>query len=88
LKDRFEGADRPNLIDALRAPGPHSRRQGACGSVRCSRRSGRVLKGARLIVEDAGVNDIYLLVAGSVAVVVKGNEVATRRAGQGVDEMA
>lgn len=45
-------------------------------------------KGNALITQDAQDNDILLLVAGSVAIVVNGHERAVRNAGQHVGEMA
>lgn len=44
-------------------------------------------KGGKLITEGGEDNDIYSLLAGAVAVVVKGNEIAIRKAGQHVGEM-
>lgn len=45
-------------------------------------------KGDKLITEGGEDNDIYLLLTGSVAVVIKGNDINTRKAGQHVGEMA
>jgi CRP/FNR family cyclic AMP-dependent transcriptional regulator len=45
-------------------------------------------KGDKIITEGGEDNDIYLLVAGSVSIVIKGNEYTTRKAGQHVGEMA
>ncbi|WP_164939540.1 Crp/Fnr family transcriptional regulator [Bradyrhizobium zhanjiangense] len=44
--------------------------------------------GENIIVQHAVDNDIYLLVAGTVAVVVNGAQVAIRSAGQHIGEMA
>jgi CRP/FNR family cyclic AMP-dependent transcriptional regulator len=88
LKDRFEGAGRPNLIDALRRQDLISGDKALAEVFAAAGTLEEYSKGARMIVEDAADNDIYLLLAGSVAVVVKGNEVATRKAGQSVGEMA
>ncbi|MGC1259022.1 MAG: cyclic nucleotide-binding domain-containing protein, partial [Candidatus Acidiferrales bacterium] len=45
-------------------------------------------KGDKIITEAGEDNDIYLLLTGSLAVVVKGNDINTRKAGQHVGEMA
>lgn len=45
-------------------------------------------KGSALITQDAQDNDVFLLVAGSVAIVVNGYERAVRTAGQHIGEMA
>ena len=45
-------------------------------------------KGHKIITQGGEDNDIYLLVAGDVSIVIKGNEYTTRKAGQHVGEMA
>jgi hypothetical protein len=45
-------------------------------------------KGQGVINEGACDNDIFLLIAGTVGIVVSGSEIATRKAGQFVGEMA
>lgn len=45
-------------------------------------------KGQKIISLGGEDNDIYLLVAGDVSIVIKGNEYTTRKAGQHVGEMA
>lgn len=88
MKERFEGGGRPNLIDALR-------RQeiiGGAATLAESFASAGIVeeyqKGDTIIAEGAHDNDVYLLIAGSVAVVVKSNNIATRSAGQSIGEMA
>lgn len=88
MKERFEGGGRPNLIDALR-------RQeiiGGAATLAESFASAGIVeeyqKGDTIITEGAHDNDVYLLIAGSVAVVVKSNNIATRSAGQSIGEMA
>jgi CRP/FNR family cyclic AMP-dependent transcriptional regulator len=88
LKDRFEGAGRPNLIDALRRQEFIGGDKALAEVFATAGTLEEYPKGAGIIVEGAPDNDIYLLVAGSVAVVVKGNEVAIRKSGQTVGEMA
>ena len=88
MKERFEGKNRSNLIDALK-------RQefvgGDAAIAEAMAEQGELVEFAktdRLIVEDAEDNDIYLLLAGSVSIVIKGNEYTTRNAGKHVGEMA
>lgn len=87
MKERFEGEGRPNLIDALK------RQEFVGGDTAIAERmlqQGQLLefhKGEKLIVEGGEDNDIYLLVAGDVSIVIKGNEYRTRKAGQHVGEM-
>src|ERR1039458_2109010 len=88
MKERFEGDNRHNLIDALK-------RQEFVGGdavlAEAMAQQGELVefqKLDRLIVEDAEDNDIYLLLAGSVSIVIKGIEYTTRNAGQHVGEMA
>jgi predicted nucleotide-binding protein len=88
MKERFEGEGRPNLIDALK-------RQEFVGGDAAMAESmvehGQLLefpKGEKLIVQGGEDNDIFLLVAGDVSIVIKGNEYTTRKAGQTVGEMA
>jgi predicted nucleotide-binding protein len=88
MKERFEGDNWPNLIDALK-------RQEFVGGefalAQAMAEQGQLLefpKGNKIIAQGAEDNDIYLLVAGDVSIVIKGNEYTTRRAGQSVGEMA
>ena len=83
---RGDGA--PDLIDALK------RQEVAAGRgdiVAALIKHGALVefaKGDRIIVEDGVDNDVFFLVSGSVSVTVKGKEVATRKAGEIVGEMA
>src|SRR5580700_8744205 len=45
-------------------------------------------KGHKIIIQGGEDNDIYLLLAGDVSIVIKGNEYTVRKAGQSVGEMA
>jgi len=84
MKERFEGDSRPNLIDALK------RQEFVGGEAALSEamaNEGELLefpKGHKIIVEGGEDNDIYLLVAGDVSIVIKGNEYTIRKAGQKV----
>lgn len=88
MKERFEGDNRPNLIDAL------LRQEFVGGNsalAEAMAEQGQLLeypKGHKIIVQGGEDNDIYLLVAGSVTIVISGNEYKIRKAGQSVGEMA
>jgi CRP/FNR family cyclic AMP-dependent transcriptional regulator len=88
MKERFENDGHQNLVDALK------RQEFVGGNAKLAEamiKRGELTeykKSDKLITEGGEDNDIYLLLAGSVAVVVKGNEVATRKASQHVGEMA
>ncbi len=88
MKERFEGDGRPNLIAAVQ------RQEFVGGSAEIAEAfaaKGALIefaKGDKLIVEGGEDNDLYLLLTGSVAIVIKGTNVNTRIAGQHVGEMA
>lgn len=88
MKERFEGNGHQNLIDAL------LHQELVAGDTNLANaivRQAQLLefsKGDKIITEGGEDNDIYLLVAGSVAIVIKGHEYTTRKAGQHVGEMA
>lgn len=88
MKERFEGTGRKNLVDALR------RQEIVAGNAELADlfiARGELVeyqRGDKIITEDGEDDDVYLLVAGSVAVLVKGTQVATRKAGQLIGEMA
>lgn len=88
MKERFEGDNRPNLIDALK------RQEFVGGDTAIAEAmavQGELLefsKGQKLIVQGGEDNDLYLLVAGTVSIIISGNEYKPRKAGQSVGEMA
>ena len=88
MKERFEKDGRPQLVDALK------RQEFVGGNLKLAEaliKHGELVeyqKGDKLITEGGEDNDIYLLLTGSVAVVIKGNDINTRKAGQHVGEMA
>jgi len=88
MKERFESSNRPQLIAALR------RQEFSGGEVAIAEALAAVgtlieaAKGDVLIVQDGTDNDVYLLIAGKVGIVVNGAEIAHRNAGQHVGEMA
>lgn len=87
MKERFEGDNGPQLIAALR------RQDFAGGDAKIAEGLATVgtlidaKPGQEIIVQNRTDNDIYLLVAGVVAIVVNGAQVAMRKAGQHVGEM-
>lgn len=88
MKERFEGAGRPNLIDALKRQELIGGDAALAESFAAAGALQEYLKGDTIITQGAHDNDVYLLIAGSVAIVVKSNNIATRRAGQSIGEMA
>lgn len=88
MKERFEGAGRANLIDALKRQELIGGDKALAEEFAAAGTLEEYQKGDRIITEGAGDNDVYLLIAGSAAVVAKGNNIATRKAGQTVGEMA
>lgn len=88
MKERFEGDNRTNLIDALK------RQEFVAGDVAIAEAMadhGELVefeKDEKLIVQDGEDNDIYLLLTGSVSIVIKGFEYTTRNGGHHVGEMA
>jgi CRP/FNR family cyclic AMP-dependent transcriptional regulator len=85
---RFEGDGHHNFIDALK------RQEFVAGYADLSStfaKGGQTVefrKGDKLITEGGEDDHIYLLLAGSVAIMVKSNNVAARKAGRTVGEMA
>ena len=88
MKERFEKDGHHNLIDALK------RQEFVAGNVELANalaKSGQLVefhKGDKLITEGGEDNDIYLLLSGSVAVVVKGNDIRTANDGHEALEIA
>jgi CRP/FNR family cyclic AMP-dependent transcriptional regulator len=88
MKERFENDGQQNLVTGLK------RQEFVGGNESLAKaiiKRGELVeyqKGAKIITEGGEDNDVYFLVSGSVSILVKGNEVATRKAGQHVGEMA
>ena len=88
MKSRFEGAGRPLLVEAvMQQEMAHGRRDIAEALIAAGTLE-EYSSAERLTQEGSAENDVYLLVAGVVAIVIKGHEVNRRRAGQHVGEMA
>ena len=88
MKERFEGANLPQLIASLR------RQEFTGGKAALAEALATVgtlvdfNPGENLIIQEGKDNDIYLLIAGAVAIVVNGSQQGIRQAGQHVGEMA
>ncbi|MFZ0509497.1 MAG: TIR domain-containing protein [Methylocella sp.] len=88
MKKRFEGENRPQLIAALK------RQEFACGRTEIAGAlavHGELVEfqpGENVIVQSGTDNDVYFLIVGVVTIVVNGAQIATRKAGEYVGEMA
>ncbi len=88
MKRRFEGKNRPQLIAALK------RQEFACEKTEIAEAlavHGELVEfqqGENIIAQSGTDNDVYLLIVGVVGIVVNGAQIATRKAGQHVGEMA
>ena len=88
MKKRFEGINRPQLIAALK------RQEFACGKTEIAEALAvrgelvEVQSGENIIVQSGTDNDVYFLIVGVVGIVVNGAQIATRKAGEHVGEMA
>jgi CRP/FNR family transcriptional regulator, cyclic AMP receptor protein len=88
MKERFEGHNRPNLIDALKRQAFVAGDEAIAEAMAQHGELVEFQKQDKLITEEAEDADIYLLLAGSVSIVIKGVEYTSRLAGQHVGEMA
>src|SRR3984957_14952628 len=88
MKERFEGDNRPNLIDALKRQEFVGGETALAEAMANEGQLVEIAKGYKIITQGGEDNDIYLLLAGDVSIVIKGNEYTTRKAGQHVGEMA
>src|SRR5262249_10295490 len=89
MKARFEGENAGQLITAIKA----QEFVGGNAALADALIAGCVVvefkKGDTLIEQnDTDNNDVFLLVAGTVAVIANGNQIAERKAGEHVGEMA
>jgi len=88
MKDRFEGKGRQHLVDSLCRQEFVSSNAAIAEAMVARGQLIEFKKGEKLIVQDGEDDDIYLLVAGTASIVIKGNEYTIRKAGQTVGEMA
>jgi predicted nucleotide-binding protein len=88
MKEKFEGSGAAHLVDAVR------RLELIDGSAEIAAdviKAGTLLEfkpNEYVVRQNADDDDVYLLIAGIVSIVVNGNTITTRRAGQHVGEMA
>jgi CRP/FNR family transcriptional regulator, cyclic AMP receptor protein len=88
MKERFEGANRPQLLAAL------SRQEFANGDANiaealCAHGELVELQASEKFIEQGGSdNEVYFLITGTTSILVNGAQVASRKAGQHVGEMA
>jgi CRP/FNR family transcriptional regulator, cyclic AMP receptor protein len=88
MKSRFEDKNRPQLIAALK------RQAFACGKIEIAEAlaaHGELVEfqpGENIILQSRTDNDVYFLIMGVAGIVVNGAQIATRKAGQHVGEMA
>jgi CRP/FNR family transcriptional regulator, cyclic AMP receptor protein len=88
MKERFENDGHRHLVDALRSQEFVAGDAGLADALINRGQLVEYQKGDKIITQGSEDNDIYLMLAGSVGVVVKGNEINKRKAGQHVGEMA
>ncbi|MEQ1903135.1 MAG: TIR domain-containing protein [Pirellulaceae bacterium] len=88
MKERFEGDGRQNLIEALKQQSLTAGKVDIANALADAGKLVEFAKGEKLTIEGAEDNEIYLIISGLVAIVVKGTEVARRHAGQSIGEMA
>jgi predicted nucleotide-binding protein len=88
FKDRFTGEGRSNLIDALKLQELTGGEQSLADKLAELGTLEEYAKSEQIISQGASDNDIYFILAGTVGIIVKGNNIATRTAGQTVGEMA
>lgn len=88
MKERFEGSNHHNLIDALKRQEFVSSDSAIAEAMAKEGELVEFNKLDKLIVQDAEDNDIYLLLTGSVSIVISGIEYRSRHAGHHVGEMA
>lgn len=88
MKSRYEGSNRPQLIEALK------RQEMISGNAELANVLASVGElqdrdvGNIVITQGADDNDIYFIIAGAFAIVVHGSQVATRKAGTTIGEMS
>lgn len=88
MKERFERTNTAQLIRALQSQAMVAQDRALAERLAQAGSVVEFAQGQDLIVQDGADNDLYFLVAGEAAVLVKGAEVATRKAGETVGEMA
>ena len=88
MKERFEGDGMCNLIDALKRQEFVSGNDAVAAALVASGKLEEYAQGEVLIKEGGEDSDVFFLISGNVGVVIKLNQVATRKAGETVGEMS
>lgn len=88
MKERFEGDGRPLLIEALRRQAIVLGSSEIATAIADAGELAEYRPGDTLIVQDGADNDVLFVVAGSVAIVVNGTQVATRKADTHIGDMS
>lgn len=88
MKERFEGSNRPQLVAALKEQSFIQADPALAEEFANRGELVELAKGDDMIVQGASDNDVYLLLTGSVAIIVNGAQINLRRAGDHVGEMA
>jgi len=88
MRARFEGENSEQLIRALKLQPIVGNDDAIAHAIAAAGTLVEFSTGDELITQGAFDNDIHFLIAGTVAIVVKGANVAVRKAGQTVGEMA
>src|ERR1700685_3891734 len=88
MKERFEGTGRPLLVETLKKQDFVGHDNGLAEELAGKGSLVELAQGESLIVQGHESTDVFLLLAGSVAIVVNGNQIGTRHAGEHVGEMA
>lgn len=88
MKERFEGDGSNNLVEALQRQDFVAGSAEIANALIAEGKLEEFAQGDVLITEGAEDSDVFFLVSGTVGVVVKLNQIATRRAGETVGEMS
>ncbi len=88
MRDRFEGKNADQLIEALKDQTFVGHDDAIANAVAAAGELMEFRPGEKLIVQGATDNDLFCLIAGEVAILVNGANIANRKAGQCVGEMA
>lgn len=88
MKERFQGANRPRLIEALKRNDFSLSKADVAAALADKGELIEFGPGENIITQKDNKNDVYFLIAGVVGIIVNGAQIATRNAGQHVGEMS
>lgn len=88
MKERFEGEGSAHLLDAIKRQALVDGDGAAAAELISAGVLYEFKQGSHIVRQDGEDDDIYLLVAGAVSIVVNGNNIGMRKAGEHVGEMA